>query len=158
MSSKLGRNDPCHCGSGKKLKACHGKSSDKSFQLMVMGVIVVLLLFWFFFFESPSKETESAFLPTPFVPQKQVGTSTPSEAVPPTPFVPQKQVGTPAPSEAAPPGKIWSQEHGHWHDDPSVSPSLPNVQSVIEPKSQPPGIAPEGKVWSPEHNHWHNKQ
>ena len=22
---KLGRNDPCHCGSGKKYKACHGK-------------------------------------------------------------------------------------------------------------------------------------
>lgn len=23
---KLGRNDPCHCGSGKKFKACHGAS------------------------------------------------------------------------------------------------------------------------------------
>ena len=23
---KLGRNDPCHCGSGKKFKTCHGKS------------------------------------------------------------------------------------------------------------------------------------
>ncbi len=22
---KLGRNDPCHCGSGKKLKKCHGE-------------------------------------------------------------------------------------------------------------------------------------
>jgi preprotein translocase subunit SecA len=22
---KLGRNDPCHCGSGKKYKQCHGK-------------------------------------------------------------------------------------------------------------------------------------
>lgn len=21
---KIGRNDPCHCGSGKKLKKCHG--------------------------------------------------------------------------------------------------------------------------------------
>jgi uncharacterized protein len=21
---KLGRNDPCHCGSGKKFKNCHG--------------------------------------------------------------------------------------------------------------------------------------
>ncbi|OWQ86117.1 hypothetical protein CDN98_13975 [Roseateles terrae] len=21
---KLGRNDPCHCGSGKKFKQCHG--------------------------------------------------------------------------------------------------------------------------------------
>jgi hypothetical protein len=23
MSKNLGRNDPCHCGSGKKYKACH---------------------------------------------------------------------------------------------------------------------------------------
>jgi preprotein translocase subunit SecA len=23
---KTGRNDPCHCGSGKKFKKCHGKS------------------------------------------------------------------------------------------------------------------------------------
>lgn len=23
MPSRLGRNDPCHCGSGKKYKACH---------------------------------------------------------------------------------------------------------------------------------------
>ena len=22
---KLGRNDPCHCGSGKKFKSCHGR-------------------------------------------------------------------------------------------------------------------------------------
>jgi hypothetical protein len=22
---KLGRNDPCHCGSGQKYKKCHGK-------------------------------------------------------------------------------------------------------------------------------------
>ncbi len=24
-TEKIGRNDPCHCGSGKKFKACHGK-------------------------------------------------------------------------------------------------------------------------------------
>jgi SEC-C motif-containing protein len=24
---KIGRNDPCHCGSGKKFKKCHGSSS-----------------------------------------------------------------------------------------------------------------------------------
>ena len=23
---KIGRNDPCHCGSGKKFKKCHGAS------------------------------------------------------------------------------------------------------------------------------------
>lgn len=25
-SNKIGRNDPCHCGSGKKFKNCHGKA------------------------------------------------------------------------------------------------------------------------------------
>ena len=24
---KIGRNDPCHCGSGKKFKKCHGASA-----------------------------------------------------------------------------------------------------------------------------------
>ena len=24
---KLGRNDPCHCGSGRKYKKCHGAGS-----------------------------------------------------------------------------------------------------------------------------------
>lgn len=23
-TAKIGRNDPCHCGSGKKFKKCHG--------------------------------------------------------------------------------------------------------------------------------------
>ncbi|MFT4539443.1 MAG: hypothetical protein ACI835_001890 [Planctomycetota bacterium] len=27
QAEKLGRNDPCFCGSGKKFKKCHGKSS-----------------------------------------------------------------------------------------------------------------------------------
>jgi preprotein translocase subunit SecA len=26
-NKKIGRNDPCHCGSGKKYKQCHGKLS-----------------------------------------------------------------------------------------------------------------------------------
>jgi preprotein translocase subunit SecA len=25
LEPKIGRNDPCPCGSGKKFKACHGK-------------------------------------------------------------------------------------------------------------------------------------
>ena len=26
VENKIGRNDPCPCGSGKKYKQCHGKS------------------------------------------------------------------------------------------------------------------------------------
>lgn len=28
-TAKVGRNDPCHCGSGKKFKVCHGQLSDQ---------------------------------------------------------------------------------------------------------------------------------
>ncbi len=31
MSEKIGRNDPCWCGSGKKLKKCHPDSSRDGF-------------------------------------------------------------------------------------------------------------------------------
>jgi preprotein translocase subunit SecA len=27
-SKKVGRNDPCPCGSGKKYKNCHGKAAE----------------------------------------------------------------------------------------------------------------------------------
>ena len=137
MKNKPGRNDPCHCGSGKKLKACHGQTSDRSPHFLIMGVVLVLLLFWFFFFESESPTAVTDYSPSPFIPKSQPEPS--------------------APSEPAPPGKVWSQEHGHWHDDPSVAPSLPQVKSLLDSKSQPSGTPPQGKVWSPEHNHWHNK-
>jgi preprotein translocase subunit SecA len=28
VEPKIGRNDPCPCGSGKKFKACHGKDVE----------------------------------------------------------------------------------------------------------------------------------
>jgi len=30
VGEKIGRNDPCHCGSGKKYKNCHGRSSKEA--------------------------------------------------------------------------------------------------------------------------------
>jgi hypothetical protein len=54
---------------------------------------------------------------------------------------------TPQPPGPPPEGKVWSAEHGHWHDEPG---------SASEPTPQPPGPAPEGKVWSREHGHWHD--
>ena len=29
MTQKIGRNDPCPCGSGKKYKYCHGKDNNQ---------------------------------------------------------------------------------------------------------------------------------
>ena len=53
---------------------------------------------------------------------------------------------TPQPLGAAPAGKVWSAEHGHWHDAPAGVASSP----------PPPGPPPPGKVWSAEHGHWHD--
>jgi hypothetical protein len=59
----------------------------------------------------------------------------------------------------APPGKVWSEEHGHYHDintnqttTPSVNSNMQNYLNV----PQPEGPIPEGKIWSKEHGHWHD--
>ena len=53
-----------------------------------------------------------------------------------------------------PPGKVWSPEHGHWHDAPTaINPNPSGSSAGITP---PPGPEPEGKIWSPEHGHWHD--
>lgn len=50
MSEKLQRNDPCHCGSGKKYKnCCMEKDNNKiSSKLGVAGLVIIVLLgLWF---------------------------------------------------------------------------------------------------------------
>ena len=85
----------------------------------------------------------------------------------------------PQPPGPVPEGKVWSPEHGHWHDapgstpqtvtfdqnSPTATPGDPSSGITMTPQPmaapgtltpQPPGPAPEGKVWSPEHGHWHD--
>lgn len=79
-------------------------------------------------------------------------------------------------------GRVWSAEHGHWHDanGRELGASLPvpgaapvdgavwsaehghwhdangqEIPAAASSSGPPPGPAPAGKVWSPEHNHWH---
>jgi hypothetical protein len=79
----------------------------------------------------------------------------------------------------APPGKVWSAEHGHWHDvsavgditlDPIPLSQTPQPEGPILPGKvwsdehshlhdvppRPEGPTPPGKVWSDEHSHWHD--
>ena len=37
MSVKIGRNDPCWCGSGKKYKICHAAFDDRLMRLAAEG-------------------------------------------------------------------------------------------------------------------------
>jgi len=49
MSKKVGRNDPCHCGSGKKYKVCHGRSAagGSNRWMLIGGVVGVVALGYF---------------------------------------------------------------------------------------------------------------
>lgn len=137
----VGRNEPCPCGSRKKFKTCcEGKNARRVsrgliFLLVTMGAIAAVGLV--------------ASIPRDENPRAQVAAAPPN-----TP--------RPQPPGPAPAGKVWSPEHGHWHD-PAVSspiqiqqtPAVPSAPAPTTPQPQPPGPAPAGKVWSPEHGHWH---
>ncbi len=53
--TQIGRNDPCHCGSGKKYKNCHQKSEGKFGKnliyiigtAVIAGIVLVIYLLFF---------------------------------------------------------------------------------------------------------------
>jgi len=138
---KQGRNDPCHCGSGKKFKNCHAGQTNNNFnqQWVIVVIIGVIFLFFYFMDSGTSTTTINNSIPTSVIPQDRARSATP-------------------PPGEAPPGKVWSPEHGHWHNISTNSESmLPSAESNI-PQPQPLGEAPPGKVWSSEHGHWHDIQ
>jgi len=77
IKKQIRRNDPCHCGSGKKYKNCHQKSAEKSGKnlIYILGAsfIGALILVIYILFSSDG-------------------------------------------ANDSPPGKVWSPEHGHYHD------------------------------------------
>ena len=81
---RIGRNEPCHCGSGKKYKDCHQQIEQqkgaKKTKLIIRGLVAIVVLI------------------IVIVTYLNIQTS-----------------GNQAPGEA-PEGKVWSPEHGHWHN------------------------------------------
>ena len=135
MSEKPGRNDLCHCGSGKKFKICHGRSNDRSYQQWIVLGVLSLVVLWFFTSGSEPTVTPLSSSSNSFSPQASNRT---------------------IPTGNPPPGKVWSSEHGHWHDSSSGALEKGPDLSIKEPKPEPPGEAPTGKTWSSEHGHWHD--
>jgi hypothetical protein len=166
---KVGRNDPCPCGSGERYKNCHmGKDGTMSNRsnltlLLVGGAVAIALVAGAVLMKGPRTTPSATGSPM----------ATGGGAVGGGP-------GTPQPPGPAPAGKVWSPEHGHWHDAPvgampgavsspvTVTPggasspvtitpgATPTATPGATPTPQPPGPAPAGKVWSPEHGHWHD--
>ena len=177
MSQRSGRNDLCPCGSGKKMKACHPNgvapvSKNRNILLIGLGVAVVAVVA-----AAMTREDSGPLQATPNRPmsppmQAPARSATQNQARPATQ---NAGANTPQPGPA-PPGKVWSPEHGHWHDEPSAgaaaatnqsrpmtsqsiqmpSPQRQGTQQPAKNIPQPTGIAPEGKVWSPEHGHYHD--
>ena len=180
MKSKINRNDPCPCGSGKKYKNCHENKETKNTSKvpLILGIIFIVAIG--FLVLKPNQSLKSSGGKPGQVwseehghwhdaPARPAATTTPpsSPATTGTPATSPATTSTPATSPAnstrsaqekptrppgpAPEGKVWSEEHGHWHD------VAPNSTTPAQVKStRPPGPAPEGKVWSEEHGHWHN--
>lgn len=143
---RVGRNDPCPCGSGNKFKnCCVGKSSRMSRGIIALIVVVATI-------------AAIGLIPSLL----SGGKSTATNAIRPGPSSPRQA--------ASQSGRVWSQEHGHWHDASGQAASAPAGQTVPPPQPalqqqpnvvttgntpQPPGPAPAGQVWSAEHGHWH---
>ena len=139
---KTGRNDPCKCGSGKKYKHCHeSKEKKQNNQYIIIGIIAIIVIAFISIDSSKSNVSKNVPVSSPLLNQQGRGNST-------------------KPSGPAPVGKVWSQEHGHYHDDPGNtnlnSPRLNTSPSQLAGKPKPEGNPPPGKVWNEEHGHWHD--
>jgi hypothetical protein len=134
---RVDANSSCPCGSGRKFKRCCGSPAARAERerhaTMTWAAMLALVL--------------AGAVATIFW-MRGSGSSPPS--------VGTQAVQSGGPPGPAPPGKVWSVEHGHWHDiDPSSGlASEPGLGAGSHPA--PPGPAPAGKVWSPEHGHWHD--
>ncbi len=138
MTVKDSRNGPCSCGSNKKYKNCCGKKGFRLdttlFKRIFLAVLLIIAAGW-----AGNRYLFALDQDEPFV----------------SPFATQQadrvQPLSPQPPGPAPAGKVWSAEHGHWHDESVV---YSDGGGEIYP--QPEGLAPLGKIWSAEHGHWHD--
>jgi hypothetical protein len=153
----IGRNEPCPCGSNLKYKNC---CADKSRRGVSKGLIALLAAIGII----AAVGVVGALIGRDDDAAVRARTNAAAPAANP------QQPGKPQPGPA-PPGKVWTVEHGHWHDVPAAAGPSPvqitpgaapgttpatNVQVNRRAVPQPPGEAPPGKVWSPEHGHWHD--
>ena len=57
---KLGRNEPCHCGSGKKYKHCHEPTKNtNNNQYAIIGIIAVVILVIIFINSDNSRSNQN---------------------------------------------------------------------------------------------------
>jgi hypothetical protein len=157
---KTTRNKACPCGSGRKYKSCckpkqtqasTSPGAKSNATTWIFGMLGAFALLTVVLLAGPFKKSNPSVQPGVATAPLSIGQNPPG-------------VSTPQPPGPAPAGKVWSAEHGHWHDAPGSQPlsaaaaqpafAQPSATPAFTP--QPPGPAPAGKVWSTEHGHWHD--
>lgn len=155
MSAKVGRNDPCPCGSGRKYKqCCEGKMTlnvrgRRGWVLGAIGLVVVAVVAWGLMRSQPRPSEPSGMgLPSP-------STSAGASTAPGTSAVPNPVAIIPGPLDTGAPtvmpglagaaphpwtydpatNRHYDPSHGHWHDGPPPSPEARGVSST-----PPPGL------------------
>ena len=181
MSTTVGRNDPCPCGSGLKYKQCHeGKvnlnlKGGRGWVLGAVAIAVVALVAWGFM-RSQSRPVAARGIAPP--PTSSAGTAT-GTATGTSPLL-SPDAGSPAPVSGAPatgPGGVapepWAYDaatnryfdpgHGHWHDGQPPPPQSRGASSVMPGAVSAPGAtgaAPSGPTPAPwtfdaaKNQHW----
>lgn len=163
------RNQACPCGSGLKYKKCCASKDTRRAQFptglaVLAGGLVVIAAVGV----APSlleRKQQSPAKP-PVVTEASATSTLPPD--PNSPFAEKAaDEAETSPSEQPagdpPPGKVWSAEHGHWHD---AAPANKSIQieannlgsglSATQGERPERGTPPEpGATWSEEHGHWH---
>ena len=144
---KVGRNKPCHCGSGKKYKHCHeiSKKSNNNQYVIVGLVATVIAVVLFMSTDRNESNKRTAISTRPLLNQRAPKSNS-------------------KPAGIAPPGKVWHEGHGHWHDAPNTTSITPKrlgdseIGKLSVPSAGAKNNPPKGKVWDDEHGHFHDKQ
>ncbi len=170
---------PCPCGSKKSYRSCCKPRDDRNRMFLFIGVTIGGI------FAAKLMFTDPRIPPAPpgkvwsaehghYHDAPQTNAQTPAGGANTTPgsaagstAPPAGNLNMPQPDGPVPPGKVWSTEHGHWHDLVQTNAQSPVAPSPGAPGQgatpagnalvpQPAGPVPAGKVWSPDHGHWHD--
>ena len=168
--TSTGRNQPCPCGSGQKYKHCcedkdkhpyvsrTGIISGIAIAIVLAGGIAALL-------NDPSNDAETqrrlrdvlegrseTAAPAPVSPAPAATPAPAGSSQTPTTSTGLPGAPVPQPDGPVPAGKVWSAEHGHWHDAPTVQ---VDTNSEALSGNAAPGQPQPGLVWNEEHGHYH---
>ncbi len=151
-----GRNEPCPCGSGTKYKHCCERKDSQPFMSrmgLVLGIAIAIVLVGGVaaLFNDPSNDAETERrLKDVLQGRSKAPVSAPAvPAAAPTPLKP-----APQPPGPAPVGKVWSTEHGHWHDAP-IKIEATRQGGLTASTSPEPPAQKGGLEWNEEHGHYH---